>query len=213
MKLASLVAAAALSVSSIANATLIDNGGFEDSTITNGWEYYSDTAWQGDNIEVWASGFNGVDSHEGDKHGELNAHPYTGNSFSIYQSFATTTDATYDVSLAYRARSSNEESFRLELFTGDIDNRTHLIDIVLDSQLNTWNTYLSGFLGTGSETYLMLTSIVPSAGTVGNFIDAVSVVEVIEDEDVVEVAEPTTLALMGLGLAGLAGARRRSKQS
>ncbi len=60
MKLASLVAAAALSVSSIANASLISNGGFEDSTITNGWTYYSDAAWQGDNIEVWASGFNGV---------------------------------------------------------------------------------------------------------------------------------------------------------
>ncbi len=202
MKLASLVAAAALSVSSIANASLISNGGFEDSTITNGWTYYSDAAWQGDNIEVWASGFNGVDSFEGSKHGELNAHPYDGSSFSIYQSFDTTDNALYDVALAYRARSSNNESFRLELFTGGLTTRTHLIDVVLDSRLNVWNTYVNDFIGTGNETYLMLTSIVPDTGTVGNFVDAVSVNEV---------AEPATLALMGLGLAGLAGARRRTK--
>lgn len=213
MKLFNLVAAVALSASSIANATLITNGGFEDPNISSGWTYLSDApgGWEGDNIEVWASGFNGVNSYEGTQHGELNAHPYDGTSFSIYQSFATTENALYDVSLAYRARSSNNESFRLELFTGAFDSKTHLIDIILDSQLNTWNTYFDSFYGNGSETYLMLTSIVPDTGTVGNFIDAVSVTEFQDSSDVPEVSEPATLALLGLGLAGLAGARRKAK--
>jgi len=202
MKYLGLIAAAALALSSNVNATLLTNGGFESPDIASGWTYLDDSAsgWQGDNIEVWQSDFLGVTSYEGSQHGELNAHPYDGTDFSIFQTFDTSANALYDFSLAYRARSSNNESFRLEIFTGDLANRSHAVDMLFtDHTTADWSTYANSFYGTGLETYIMLTSINPDAGTVGNFIDAIVVSEV---------SEPATLALFGLGLIGLTSMRR-----
>lgn len=204
MKFKSLIAVLALLASSVANASLISNGSFEAPSIQSGWTWLSDNSngWQGDNIEVWRSGFNGVTSYEGNQHGELNAHPYDGTSFSIYQTFATTANSTYAYSLGYRARSNNHESFRLEIFTGDLNNRTHVVNTLFtDHTTSAWSTFASSFIGSGSNTYFMLTSVNPDAATVGNFIDAV----VVND-----VSAPTSIALLGLALAGLISVRRRA---
>lgn len=206
MTLKTLVAAPLLSIllAFSANASLLTNGDFESPGIASGWTFATPGAdgWQGDNIEVWASGFNGVTSYEGTQHGELNAHPYDGTVFSIYQTFATTLNFWYDYSLAYRARSSSNESFRLEIFTGDLINRDSIVNMIFDDHVTTeWSTFAGGFTGSGEKTYIMLTSVNPDTGTVGNFIDAVVVNEV---------SEPTALMLLGLGLAGLAFVRRRA---
>ncbi|MDT0581095.1 PEP-CTERM sorting domain-containing protein [Brumicola blandensis] len=204
MKFKSVIAVLALIASSAANASLISNGSFEAPGIQSGWTYLSDNSngWQGDNIEVWRSGFNGVTSYEGNQHGELNAHPHDGTSFSIYQTFATTANSTYAYSLAYRARSNNDESFRLEIFTGDLNNRDHVVNFeFIDHTTREWSTFASSFIGSGFNTYFMLTSVNPTAATVGNFIDAV----VVND-----VSAPTSIALLGIALAGLISVRRRA---
>ena len=71
-----------------ANANLIVNGGFEDNTVAVGnWAYFSSASvngWDGDNIEIWNQ-MGGVVAPEGTKHAELNAHPFDGSVFSIFQ--------------------------------------------------------------------------------------------------------------------------------
>ena len=199
-----------LMLATSAHANLIGNGGFEYPNIKSGWTYGQDTAdgWQGDNIEVWASGLLGVTSYEGSHHGELNAHPYDGSNYTIYQTFATEIGATYEISFAYRARKSTNEAFSFQLFTGDVLNTTTYdfsngFDLLMDDHTTShWSLYTSTFIGTGLDTTLMFSSINPDKGTVGNLLDAVSVTQV---------PEPGTLAVFGLGLLCLSLSRRNLK--
>ena len=174
-----IISALAFTASSLSSANLINNGGFEDPDIASGWIYLQDDdGWQGDNIEVWQTGFKGVDSFEGTQHGELNAHPYDATSWSIFQTFDTVLNAVYDISFAYRARASSEEKFAFELFTGDVSdepnyNYTNGFDLIMDDHTKgSWEIFSSTFIGTGDATTLMFTSINPDAGTVGNFLDS-----------------------------------------
>ena len=187
----------------IANAGLIINGGFEEPDINKRWTYGEDPTggWKGDNIEVWESGFLGVTSFEGGQHGELNAHPYDKTDWSIYQSFDTVLDDLYSVSFAYRARKNNDEAF---LFTLSDGNNSIFDEVIDDHVTNHWSVFSDTFFGTGNELTIRFTSLVPEKGTVGNFIDAV---------EVVKVPEPGMLSLMGVGLLGLVGLRRRTKHS
>lgn len=186
-----------MSASAVASANLIVNGSFEDNDVAAGtWQYFSAGAvngWDGSNIEIWDS-MNGVTAADGRQHAELNAHPYTGSEFSIYQTFATVVGQVYDVSFFYRARASDNEAFRFTV--GSIDT------LINDHVTTKWNQYVNAFTATATTTTLRFTSVVPSADTVGNFLDGVVVNQ--------RVPEPAGYALLALGLVGLGMARRRT---
>jgi len=198
-----LAAFVILGLSSLSQANLIDNGGFENST-TSSWEHKSDTDWKGDRIEVWKSNFLGVKSHSGGFHGELNSHGANGadstggTAFSIYQIFDTIVDQLYSVTFAYRARTNNGEEFNFSVYDagGDLLNAN-----IINNKKDEWTVYNNTFVGTGNPTTLMFTSITPQSGTVGNFIDSVSVT----------VAEPGSFLLLSLGLLGLGASRKLSR--
>ena len=195
-----LIATALLSASGLAHSNLIVNGGFEDHTITSGWTYGPDASggWEGDNLEIWATGFLNVVSYEGMRHAELNAHPHHQDVWSIYQSFDTVVGQLYEVSFAYRARRNDSEKFRFEIIDG-----TSLIDEVMhEHHTNDWSVFNDTFIGTGNPTKLKFTSIYPYAGTVGNFIDDVSVTSV---------PAPSVLALMCGGIVGFGLSRIRAR--
>lgn len=192
---------AGLVISTAANAGLIVNGGFEDTDVnggSGGWEWYDASnvdGWNGSNIEIWQD-FGAIGPYEGQQHAELNAHPSDGGAFSIYQTFATTAGATYDLFFAYGARRNNNESFQVQL----VGAGSLLDQLIDDHTVNEWSTFSYTFTADSSETTLSFTSVTPETGTVGNFLDAV---------DVVAVPAPGTLLLLGTVLMGF-GLRKKS---
>lgn len=190
-----------------ANANLIINGGFEDNSVNdNRWKWFISNdvnSWSGSNIEIWDS-LNGVHAYEGENHIELNAHPYTGNVFTIFQSFATNVGSVYDLSFAYRARRNDNEAFRVDVLSGTDNVFTNLMD---DHVRSSWSVYNNVFTATDTTTTLSFTSVIPATSTLGNFIDAVSVTG---QTSPVQASAPASALMMVLGLA-LIGVRRFSK--
>ena len=204
MKWASLICGAlalTLMVCKPAQANLIVNGSFEDTQIkTNSWRWFyaSDVeGWNGSNIEIWNS-FQKFDAYHGVQLAELNAHPSNGQAFSIFQSFDTQVGATYDVSFAYAARKNTNEAFTFDLFSGKAD--TLFSTLIDDHLVRQWSLFNTTFTATDTMTTIRFTSVTPYAGTVGNFLDDIKVVESLQRiQKVTDVPEPTSILLVLIG--------------
>lgn len=184
-----------------ANANLIVNGGFEDNVVAAGsWNYFSSASvngWDGDNIEIWNQ-MNGVVAPEGLQHAELNAHPFDGSAFTIYQDFATVVGQAYAVSFFYSARVNSNEQFSFS-----VDSLNAILN---DHVVGSWKQYTGSFVATNTLSTISFTTY--DAGTLGNFLDDVVVVARAGGPQVV-VAESSPLVMLLIGLAGLVFIRKR----
>jgi len=180
-----------------ANANLIVNGGFEDNTVAVGnWAYFpsaSVNGWEGDNIEIWNQ-MGGVVAPEGTQHAELNAHPFDGSVFTIFQNFATVVGQTYDVSFFYSARVDSNEQFSFSAGT--------LAALLNDHVVGSWTQYSGSFVASSALSTITFTSF--NAGTYGNFLDDVVVTAQ------ANVVESSPLVMLLIGLAGLVLIRRKN---
>lgn len=183
-----------------ANANLIVNGGFEDNNVAAGnWAYFSSASvngWDGDNIEIWNQ-FSGVVAPEGQQHAELNAHPFDGSVFSIFQSFATVVGQIYDVSFFYSARVDSNEQFSFSAGT--------LSALLNDHVVGSWTQYTGSFVANSSLSTITFSTY--DAGTYGNFLDDVVVTAN------ANVVESNPLVMLLIGFAGLILIRRRKAQA
>lgn len=187
-----------------ANANLIVNGGFEDNNVAAGsWNYFSSASvngWDGDNIEIWNQ-FGGVVAPEGQQHAELNAHPFDGSVFSIYQDFATVIGQTYDVSFFYSARESASEAFNFS-----VGSLAALLD---DHVVGSWSQYTGSFVATSLLSTITFTTT--DTSTIGNFLDDVVVVADVNSNPHTSVPESSPLVMLLIGLVGLVLIRRKNR--
>jgi hypothetical protein len=192
------IAPALLAAAVPVHANLITNGSFEATTQANGtWAIYA-------NLPSWLSGAGGIElrnnvagaAYDGVNYVELDT---TLNSLA-YQNIVTAVGQQYALSFAYSPREH-------------VAATSNGIDVF-------WNSSLVGsFTGTGSNSgnsWVLENLIVTGIGTTsmlefravgisdsyGGSLDAVSL-------DAISVPEPASLMLLGLGLMGLAGVRRK----
>ena len=190
-----------------AHANLIVNGSFEDNPIgQSSWQWYTSNAVagrNGSNIEIW-NNLLGIDAVDGANFIELNAHPDTATQFSIYQSFNSQPGEQYNISLFYRARNSDSESFALSLS----DSNTPLFRTLLDDHgTSQWHYFNTVFTASSALTTLTLSSVTPYSGTLGNLIDAVTVNQQFSNQTASTVSEPSLLWLTLLSVFGLKSRR------
>jgi len=208
---------ASLYVMSISNvqATLI-NGSFENPAFSPGTvsiDYpVSIPGWQTTDraFEIWSDGALGVTSYDGNQHAELNAFI----AGTLYQNAAgISAGSQVGFEFAHRGR-AGVETMHLDIVDLGIDNIFGTLD---DTSLfsKNYSTGTSGwalYTSVGESPILALGNTVRFAYSavggvsVGNFLDAAKF-----GVDVVTVPEPTTLALLAFGLAGIGYGQRRSK--
>lgn len=189
-----------------ASASLIINGDFEANDVkANTWKWYTSDkvqGWSGSNIEIWDS-FSNVTAFEGNQFAELNAHQSNGQAFSIFQTIGTEIGSFYDLSFAYRARRNNNEAFLLSLVSGDSD----LLDLRFDDHIvGKWSTFDLTFEATNLFTTVMFTSLTPTKGTVGNFLDNIKLTKS-PSLQAASISEPSSITILLMGVALVLGAR------
>lgn len=191
------------------SANLIVNGGFENNELRfNTWSWFDSSkvdGWEGSNIEIWHN-YAKFDSFEGSQHAELNAHPSSGEAFSIFQAFNTEIGRVYDFEFAYSARRNTDESFQVDV----VSDQTNIYSrLITDHTVKSWSVFDDDFTAIAAQTVLMFTSVTPYSGTVGNFLDDIKVTaRPVLAKTTIQVAEPYSPLLFGLVLVGWFISRR-----
>lgn len=191
-------------LSTTANANLIVNGSFEQpggDVRTNFANAPTIPGWQSNTgFEIWD--LFGLTSYHGNQHLELNSSG-TGP-WSIWQSFETEVGNWYTLSFAAAGRGANDSLF-VELANAPICNGTNcrstptFVQDTVSLTKNVWQLFTYSFKADASFSEVKFTSVTPNS-TLGNFIDDVRVV-----------SSPSTVALFGMTLMGLALSMRKRK--
>ncbi len=204
-------------------ATLIqlENGSFEIPDIVNDEAGYylinsaNLPSWEttAPQFEIWSNEFLGVKAYDGDQHVELNS----SQAGTLYQDLiGITAGKNIGYEFAHRGRTGLDTMLLTITDMGldglfDTDDDFVLINQEFSTGKDDWVLYKAANIGlsTGNNLRFAYTAVNTFSGdlTMGNFLDAVKFG--VDVGRVVDVPEPSTLLIFGLGIVGLAFRRNK----